>query len=34
LQTIYGLEDLYTFLEIMAVDGANRRTMMENTKNK
>jgi len=27
LQTVYGLKDAYDFLEIMIVDGHNRRTI-------
>lgn len=29
LQTVYGAEDLYNFLEIIAVDGHNERVMSE-----
>ncbi|KAA1013032.1 transcription elongation factor GreA [Paraburkholderia panacisoli] len=29
LQTVYGAEDLYDFLEIVVVDAANERTLNE-----
>jgi hypothetical protein len=29
MQTVYGSEDLYDFLEIIVVDSANERTLSE-----
>lgn len=34
LQTVYGLEDLYNFLEIIAIDSENRQRAMKKLERK